>query len=361
MKNKSIKPVLFSSLSLIALTAIQSGLCSPFSIGYQFTNWPNKSVRVCFGNASHYALTGMPDIQFDEKQKNDLKNGEVLDEVPADVRLKIKTMIQKEYTLARTGITYVGWETCTPTADNADAVILMGKKDFSFDFDGYAAVGRNLDGEHNAVENLEKKAFVYMNRPGTFHKGEGMSDDDFLNILSTHEFGHLSGLAHENFRMSKKNKDPNCELTVDGYPDFMANDAAEGEPVNDPRMENVKAFSKYDPNSVMSYCYWDVLNQATGMKFKQDSKLGEDHKFQPSDNGMFARGAIYLGDPSLYKTKKISTTVSEIQIRAGLSLGDIHTLRCLHGAYKPDVAARKCTLDFDPTRDPDLLKLVGLR
>jgi hypothetical protein len=357
-----------ATLTLIALTFLQVGHSrAPFSIAYEKTLWPNKSVRVCFGNASHYSMTGMPAIDFSPNQKTSLKNGDVLGEIPADIRAKIKTIIQKEYTLSRTGIHFVGWETCAPNAENADAVILMGSKDFSFEFDGYAAVGRNLDGIHNAVENLEKKAFVYMNYPGSYRGSATMPDQDFMNILAVHEFGHLAGLAHENFRISKKNQDPNCKLIMDQYDDFINNEVVADEPnANDgnPRdvvMENVIAYSKYDPNSVMSYCYWDVMSQVTGLRFKIGSTLPEENKFEPSEKGTFARGAIYLGDPTLYTKKKLSPTITEIQIRPGLSAGDVHTLRCLHGAYKPEVKAKKCTPDYAPLQDMEIVKLVNAR
>lgn len=359
MKNHS--PTLTATLSLIALTFLQTSGASnadkPFSIVYENTRWENKSVKVCFGNSSHYPLTGMPSV-FDEPEDHAiLKNGEVIGDFTDNLRLKVLSIIQREYTLSRTGIEFVGWESCNETASNADAVLMIGSEKLTnFGFDGYAAVGRNLNGKDDyKSEDRSKKAFIYIGDPETYRVNTNiMSREQFLEILVVHEFGHLAGLVHENFRLSKKNKDLNCERTIDGYQSFMDDDAV----IDEPLIANVKAYSQYDPNSVMSYCYWDVLAEKTGMNFTIDHTLGEEFIHEPNEKGHFAPTAIGLYDPTVFELKKTDSRFSHIKIKAGLSLGDIHTLRCQHGFYSENVAKKKCHPDFNPTQDPALLKLA---
>ena len=313
------------------------------SLAYSNNAWGKRSIRVCFASQKQLKLTSLPD-DLPPHEKEIVEMGKGIDKVSNPIRTLIKSIITKEFTLKNTGIEFTGFETCSEFAQESDAVLFLGSDNlFSWRY-GNASINRALTSDsHYSIPSPNQKPYVYLMSLHSLKeefKHSTMTAEQFFMMTAVHEFGHLAGLAHENFRLSQKNPDLNCKLTQDGYDYLIRNEDEEFTP-------NTKIYSVYDPNSVMSDCFSVALSKNTGLKFILDTALSTDYP-QETIAGAFPINAISLTYSSLFKSEVLNRTRTLYQVRVGLSKGDIHTLRCIHGFYSDQLKKERCQKDFDP-------------
>lgn len=380
--------VAISLLTLIASFASRTE-AQPFSLIYRNAVWSKKEIRICFGEASHFHQSSFPrTLQRDPDEKNNPEQSDL-----APVTEKYRTLIRKtvdaEFTPERTGIHFTGWKPCSPDAAEADVILYMGSPQYkSSSLLGMAAIGENLESDR-ASKCAEEKAFVYLKHPDARTRDDKGVDfvatsEEAFRITTLHEFGHLAGLGHEHTRVFKDEADRNCGLTDEYYPSNYA------QPWPMALGEHVDVTGPYDRNSIMNYCWMDIIETVTGTKFIIDHSL---EPFVPGDPWVVSRqddptvsriladrpkksaagvlppDSILLTDPTLYTERKLDDHRTLYRIRIGLSAGDLHAIRCMY-VYDETTVQAQCRLPplpapkklkpalplTVPTSTPELLK-----
>lgn len=178
--------------------------------------WQHNEVSVCFAKGEEGSRT--------DKYGSKLKIRDWKEKHKANVQV----WVNEEFTPERTGIHFVGWESCE-RSPNADIVVFHNKnskfKNFLFGgVSGFALMGPY----YNAVEGYPAAlGSVFINSSG------------MKKSVVIHEFGHAAGLAHEH-----EHKD-----AVKGCSSIA--------PLFNPMYEYVP----FDAESIMSYCITDKKNR----------------------------------------------------------------------------------------------------
>lgn len=254
------------------------------SIAEPKTKWFKNNVTVCWQNADEK----IPQI-FSPAQADTINTLPSPWEKPTDeIKALIKQTINSQYHKKSTGIYFDGWESCDQSP-YWDLMIVTSNSETS------ELHGRTLFGQGVSVNEIEdefpvdysqRKSFLYFN---LHNLTEGLSDEDHMRLTTVHEFGHVAGLRHEHAR-DESLDDPLCAEI--------------------PTFETSSLYSKivgqYDPTSVMSYCFLELL-----------SKQG-----------------LVINDSKAYSTltdqKIVKRVNNKIHLSIGLSSGDQRTLQCLY-------------------------------
>lgn len=211
------------------------------SVGEPQTRWIKKNVSVCWANGHDWKKSsilklgqpGLSDKDFSSFNK--------------DQKEWIKEIISSQYTLGTTGIHYSGWQNCAQTP-NADLFVIRAHTPSMAS--GMSTIGHN--GKPHCIEDeticdyrrssMRKKAFVTLN---TYKDDKVLGDKETMKLLALHEFGHASGLRHENIRIEEASKDPKCVIARI--------------PLIEEEDHSTTRYGDYDNVSVMSYCHLYAL------------------------------------------------------------------------------------------------------
>lgn len=325
-------------LALLSVLSITSAQAHNDSIAEPFVTWQIRNIHVCW----------IPPVS--EKAA-----------FTAEEKAKVQEIVQKEYTVAKVGITYYGWEECDAlTEKNAPHLGIYQDTDATTakesplgeaksHFEGLASLGQGGGADtliikksflglfetelkmHGFYHRNTEMPFVYLQ---SLRKVKGRDHLVQLQMTALHEFGHASGLRHEHARKEAKG-DLNCYLQIMG--------SKEG--IKETTDYTTVAYSAYDPNSIMNYCWMDMM-EVYGTTWKVDTKKvrkptlqNKGSVFSPeylwkleplTEDGFFTVLPNVL-DNSLYMIKKGAQKGQyTLNFRMGLSRGDINTLRCLY-------------------------------
>ena len=235
--------------------------------------WPDKDVQVCWKQP--------------KKNRSETRFRKIVREV-----------VEREYTIQRTGIHFVGWMECEKyhTRD----IVEIGFRYFRKDL-GFARVGggAKLGYPENTTDSYSFVSFsVFAGK-----KNPLLPTEDSLKETAIHEFGHVAGLVHED------NIRDNWDFQKWGQTQTSA----------------------YDTNSLMSYTFEAMINER-GLKFIQSPSL-----------------RLVRSDPMNTMIRKTADK-EEVEIRITLSSGDLHALRCLY-VYEDTLRERICRADEEPWRN----------
>jgi hypothetical protein len=234
--------------------------------------------------------------------------------------------VTREFTVASVGLEFVGWQNCPIKADS-QIILLRTEPEIPEDAGGVfaekggrATIGKkgNLTQVTDATTNISRTSYESSSQPylnymilNTRASNEKrMDEENYLKTIALHEFGHSAGLRHEHIRIADANADPNCKkmtaIQINEEPTFSSTRFASG----------------YDHNSIMNYCFINVMISNTGLTIKTKNIDKE----------------IKLTDPTLY-TSKVDGKKTIYNLRVGLSAGDKQALKCM---YVPGEDKSKC-------------------
>ncbi len=261
------------ALILIIITSAQIGASS---IGLKDRAWKNGAPRVCWTNdgerfAKEVASLGIRPgkIAFPSQEQSE----------------HVKQLISETFSKRKNGIEFVGFENCTPDSD----VEILLVNDMSLKNIGSIATSGDYTSNVSTVNKIEsfitrvkKKSGLALNR--TFVSSEinkiqadlrtalntrispesrGRADleriiktfnadisSDLINLNIIHEFGHLTGLLHEERRRDFTTEQPRYCFETYGILTRADDYTLEGA---SPNTED-RLGTDYDPFSVMNYC-----------------------------------------------------------------------------------------------------------
>jgi hypothetical protein len=229
--------------------------------------------------------------------KNNLKVcWERTDENFITEKVIIKSVIESEYKIERTGVFFSGWKECK-FFDNHDVRLII-RRDKSLE--NLKGIGGSAGSVGFPVESRKRKNLKIQ---FTLYSGDINSSiklDDLLGYTALHEFGHIAGLAHEHGITTGK----------------------------DIGNEPLKQVSVYNPNSVMDYHLNDYMT-----KHGSDFEINEGTPRLEQDLNV-----------ELYEDRNAKVRASVIMSK--LSYGDIHSLKCLY-VYNSDERNDKCHPSYE--------------
>lgn len=263
----------------------------------EIQKWKKKEITVCWAR---------------KENQNKICRGtgliEVEDELPNAENLKkdIRDIISQEYTLAKTGIHYIGWKSCS---DNEPYDVMLFTTSYTKPLVLEGGLGEASIGPCTTFQSdgyTGNKPYVILGLDSRSSR-QGILAQQDLRITALHEFGHLSGLHHEHMN------DPDLI-------DFLNKQSED---------QHVVATSVKDDVSVMNYEF-NLLVQNKGLNFIQ----------------LKSKRAV-SSESNIVKIKSINESQEEVNITIGLSSGDIHALKCL---YVYSVAEKKtiCNSNYVP-------------
>ncbi len=246
MKNFSALFFFFQMVSALAFS-------SPLSVVEYNYKWNKSTIKVCWSNDSKYAdskkikeyLEDIDPIFLNESEQTDIQN-----------------LIQKEYTLEKVGIEFVGWKDCVDN-EGFDIAVIGLKEDPESEYEdeapnSQARIGLKSNKGGMAPPDEKGYVFLYKEIPPIKHIVTAAQN---LKITSLHEFGHAAGLRHEHIR-SEALQDINCRTFFDA--EFFADE-------NKERPKSAVMIGDYDPESIMNYCYGRFLRR--NLKSDDEIKL----------------------------------------------------------------------------------------
>jgi hypothetical protein len=249
----------------------------------------------------------------------------------------IKNNIMNTYSLAETGISFIGWKNCS-TTKNSD-VIIYAINDFKIksqfkeiptnsshfryeqkqvnNFIKNTTNSSNvalLDSNH--IENEPQAHLVIYENNNTLK----LYTDEFLKLNAIHEFGHLAGLRHEDIRKEDAYASKYCQISLDR---LKNNYESKG--------DQTAFTSRYDQESIMSYCYFlHLADISYYLKNEKKDKITQRVSYLNS---------LDKPDCSLQKQSCLNTNVR-------LSKADKHALKCLY-QYDKELKDTICHEDYD--------------
>lgn len=254
-KDMNHRPSLVASLTLLLAILDHSAWAAVY---IKDALWPKKTVRICF---YHSEIPTPPNTYKILKPDDDLKEFS-------------KRVIMREFSIARTGLEFTGWNDCNTETEKEDAFLKFTADEFSTGFTEH--YGDKESGPHISI--------------GLGKYSEKLTEPELrkLDASLVHEFGHLAGLTHEHeYFRSKALKDPVCkedERTykwIKGLNRFARHAAHFGalgfsgriRPYYTAFKKGRKSYGKYDPDSMMNYCHLRLLERnhdASGALSEQD-------------------------------------------------------------------------------------------
>lgn len=312
-----------NKLLLTTIVALSSALthAAPVNLTEPDVGWSKKEVRVCFADSSHLFKSRL--------YEKGVEQASLLPFTKAQ-KAAIKTVITQEYTLNRTGISYTGWKDCKQ--DPKSDAYLFRVIDPTISFSGSATMGESgkisfIDqGPESKIvrayrKDKEEASKPYVALNTNVMTGEGASPIEHLQLAAVHEFGHLSGLDHEHMDIDPENQrypDRNCDAT--------------GILIKESEIPyfSTKKVSVYDTNSVMNYCFIEILKSSSPSFIIAEKDV-----------------ALFDFQDSSLITSKPDPDGIHFEVKIGLSQGDVHALKCLY-VYSEDIRNQICVPTFDP-------------
>ncbi len=239
-------------LFAFASSQVQETEMSSLGIVAENYTWKKKSISVCWAK---------------KEQTEDLQQLSLMTMVEQDFAVELndndkiilQNKIKEQFNKESVGIEFVGWQRCD-TSFKSDIYI--------FAFDDLAYAEYYLPGETNIGTSCEmfnskvrkreirkripgQPGYLFLSKATIKKLGEkNFKNPDISFVRSAlHEFGHIAGLLHEHYH-KEANLDPNCADLIKEQPDFTKN------PI---KLGKEKAYSKYDPRSIMNGCF--VINE----------------------------------------------------------------------------------------------------
>ncbi len=274
--------------------------------------WSKRVLSVCFSN-------GTSTERINLREDLGVSLGDIV-EFSNEEKQTILSVLKENYSLADVGITFTGFQDCHLTP-KADVHVLKFISQDPKTPAGWASGTGNpqistchnpKDGctnDNNEYQSNGEQHYIGLNFPPA--PGRRTSDEDRLQLLTLHEFGHIAGLYHEHVR-PERDSDVNCR---DRSQEF-------GPPWE---LWPEEVFGPYDSNSVMNYCYLRMVDWVHGVEIF--TTRGEELP-------------ILLTDPSIYSQYQVGNHVRTV-ITPKLSSGDRETLRCLY-VYEGNVFKNRC-------------------
>jgi hypothetical protein len=287
--------------------------------------WNKRSITTCWGKFSDYQkykskFSGLPSDASD------------FIEYTAHEKKVLKALVSSEFSIATTGIEYVGWQDCARTS--APDVFLFKINTSSVWYAGRATIGQTGKSveetffSDSSIKFLKSPAdtlnYLVINAYSIGYPNLPYAQD--LKLVFLHELGHTSGLRHEHIDARAKGEwqgilrhpqDQNCATT--------------GVSSTERASSTTRKFSVYDPNSIMNYCYIFLVE---GLGLSIPSLL-----FTPWIK-------VDLWDPSIISKTGLNFQPS-YKIRIGLSQGDKHSLKCLY-QYDERTFKERCHANYNP-------------
>lgn len=238
--------------------------------------WKKKSISVCWADKEQSE-------ELDQFSVMRTASQETTTDIGAEDRKAIQSKIQEQFNHESVGLEFVGWQPCD--SNNKSDIYIFAFEDMTYAeyyIPGEADIGTSCEMFNSDIRKKEirhrvpgQPGYLFLSKATLKHHKQFIKHPEISLIRSAlHEFGHIAGLLHEHYHKDAKN-DPNCQDLIKENPDFTLN------PV---KLGKEKAYSKYDPQSIMNACF----------------TIEEDEKEQQS--------------------------VSDIK----LSPLDLHTLRCIY-------------------------------
>lgn len=252
--------------------------------------WNRSEIRVCWagGSGTRFNTCQKDHITFPQRP---------VSEREMHYRERVEDIVTREFRVQRTGVSFVGWETCSvnEVSQKTDvAIYIQDNAHTNNVFEGEATIGRCL--KPNTL------SYVRIFPPSEDSLQSALSLEDSLRFIALHEFGHVLGLLHE---------DVNKKWTID--------DLVPGVSV-----------TSFDRFSVMSdYFYFKILKDK-GFNFVTD--------VVPKRR---------IGDLRFQVAESFEGNEAGPLFQVGLSVGDIHALRCLY-VYDEIQFAKTCHKRFKP-------------
>jgi hypothetical protein len=310
-------------LSLIAPKSAQACSLDNYGVGEPLVTWTKRSVRVCWLSGAVF------DAAF---AKNDFS---------PKLKKAVQDIVQKEYTLDRTGIEFTGWQECTDLKEGEFDLAIF-QDDYAAptnkivegfrksNTEGYAVLGEGSKletitktkiGKNLKKYKITKKGFfkrkqelpmMYLSYNKAFDKinGNFLSVDE-LQFTALHELGHVAGLRHEHARPEAK-EDPNCSL----FGEFKNEETYH---------DTTKIFGPYDANSIMNYC-WGYTLLGLGSLYENLPNMTDETLVSSVD-------LVKMDTKTDEKTgekKTVKTPIKGYKIRLGLSQQDVKALKAMY-------------------------------
>jgi hypothetical protein len=193
---------------LVLILVTQTGLAGV----YTKSLWRENQIEVCFAKGETFER----EIGKQMIKPRDWSESN---------KTKIKKWVNEEFNVSRTGIHFVGWKNCS---DAPFARVIMF-------YNRNSAILNKLNGGLEGVTHKIGPAFSTIDGYSEAFNGVAISKSGLNKGVVVHEFGHISGLAHEH-----------------NHPDAAKN--GRGCVYISPVFVQSLEYESYDANSVMSYC-----------------------------------------------------------------------------------------------------------
>lgn len=303
----------------ISAFSVRWSEASVASITEPNVKWMKSNVIVCFGNKEHWKISRVWENSLTYKKIP--KEDEGI-EFTKDQKDLIQRAITTNYNSDETGIFYSGWLDCAQNP-KADVYILRTHKP-DYAPHGVASIGQQsafVCQDRNGTQvcsrqrdsSITGKDFVLIDTYKTMPK---LDLDNRMKGTALHEFGHLSGLRHEHARYEFAKNDFNCIES-----DLLNPNSHSREPEG----ATALLYSRYDANSIMNYCFNEMIGMKVGLKF-----FVKYNEYMP----------LELHDKSLYETK-ITPMGVQYSLKVALSTLDKHALKCMY-IYQGQEFWKKC-------------------
>lgn len=275
------------------------------SIGEPEFKLKKNKISVCWGETKHIELT-----EFSDFKKPITGNFDMTPEKIA-AKEKIQKIINDNYKIGSVGIEFVGWKDCGENPDSNDLIIFIDN----------ATATRSIATDIGKKSESRKKSGIIITL-FTDKSANRIEPIQYMQYVALHEFGHVAGLRHEDIH-------PNSP--------YRQRD--------DKDLSTTQIFSDYDPFSVMSYHFQDILSNLTGTQFKISTN-GSVESLSPWRISNNPDDIRYLNispkiDSRFLDDKRVSKKINFkgeklYQFDLALSEGDINSLKCLYKYSEKD-------------------------
>lgn len=307
----------------------------PYGVIESHVKWDKQSVVVCWGEAYHHDTMEEDLLKFYPKSR--------FKAFPKNLRKAVQDKIQSEYTIDDVGIEYIGWKQCRDEKE-FDVIILTSfssSENFISLKPRFTAGQSSMGKAHKLVtrknKNKRLRGFFKSNdsQPHVFLKyldkqpitsPFNMSALNFLKQTALHEFGHLSGLRHEQSHPRSKN-----------------DNVLESEGVNPEKLYETTLATSYDPNSIMNY---DLTRSLACTSLNFTVNKSQNKRLVKKDGSISIKdGEINILDESLYDKTVIDSEKTKYKFKIKLSKKDKHSLKCLYKMNPFELFYRICHKD----------------